>query len=255
MSGNFISNVSQADFQQQVIQRSHQTLVLVDFWAPWCGPCRMLTPTLEKLAGEFNGRFHLAKVNTDQNQQISMQYGVRGIPNVKAFRNGRVVDEFVGAQPEAMVRQFIQRHAPASAPSQPRQTARDGNGAGPAKRLKQAQLHLRRGQGCAAKPILQQLQDAKAQQMTPLADFLCRLESGQSISQENDLNVAYQQVAAALKRNEPSAALYNLLMALYQESPARKRRMKQVMEGLFVALGEESDLVRQYRRQLANLNV
>jgi thioredoxin-like negative regulator of GroEL len=121
--------------------------------------------------------------------------------------------------------------------------------------LKQAQLHLRRGQGCAAKPILQQLQDAKAQQMTPLADFLCRLESGQSISQENDLNVAYQQVAAALKRNEPSAALYNLLMALYQESPARKRRMKQVMEGLFVALGEESDLARQYRRQLANLNV
>mgnify|MGYP000013944574 FL=1 len=77
-----VINVNQAEFQTQVIDRSHKEAVLVDFWAPWCGPCRMLGPVLERLADEPNSTFTLAKINSDNNQQLAMQYGVRSIPNV-----------------------------------------------------------------------------------------------------------------------------------------------------------------------------
>jgi putative thioredoxin len=99
-------------FQATVLERSFQTLVLVDFWAPWCGPCRMLTPVLEQLAAAGNGSWILAKVNSDENPRLAQQYGVRGIPNVKAFRDGSVIDEFVGAQPKPVVQRFIEKLLP-----------------------------------------------------------------------------------------------------------------------------------------------
>ncbi len=107
-----IIDVSDATFEYDVIQQSRNKPVVVDFWAPWCGPCRMLGPILEKFANDPALDFILAKINVDENPKIAMRYSVQGIPAVKAFVDGQVADEFVGAQPEPQVQQFIQRLIP-----------------------------------------------------------------------------------------------------------------------------------------------
>jgi len=99
-------------FENDVLKVSERVPVLVDFWAPWCAPCRALKPILEKLAGEYQGKFLLAKVNSDAHPQLSARFGVRGIPNVKAFVDGKLADEFTGALPESGVRAFIERLVP-----------------------------------------------------------------------------------------------------------------------------------------------
>ncbi|MCI3952120.1 MAG: thioredoxin, partial [Burkholderiales bacterium] len=105
-------DVSLQDFKPVVIEGSMRAPVIVDFWAPWCAPCRALGPVLEKLEVEYQGKFTLAKINSEENQELAAQYGVRGIPNVKAFVGGRLVDEFSGALPERQVREFLDRVIP-----------------------------------------------------------------------------------------------------------------------------------------------
>lgn len=108
-------DVGLADFAQSVLEESKRRPVVVDFWAPWCGPCKSLKPILEKLATEYGGKFLLAKINSDDNQELAARYGVRGIPSVKAFIDGEPVDEFSGALPEGEVRAFLDRLVPGPA--------------------------------------------------------------------------------------------------------------------------------------------
>jgi putative thioredoxin len=107
-------DVTDASFQTEVLERSQTTPVVVDLWAPWCGPCRSLGPILEKVTGESDGKVVLAKVNTDENPQVAQAFRVQSIPAVYALSGGKVVDGFIGAQGEAAVREFISRLLPSA---------------------------------------------------------------------------------------------------------------------------------------------
>ena len=129
------------DFQKDVIDKSFDKPVLVDFWAEWCGPCKMIGPILEKLAEENKDNWELAKVDTDKNQEIAMRYGVRGIPNVKLFRNGEVINEFTGALPEPAIKDWLTKSIPSKF----------------ADRIEQAKVLLKNGNITDAKVILEDI--------------------------------------------------------------------------------------------------
>ncbi len=108
----YIIEVTAENYQSAVVEQSRRVPVLVDFWASWCQPCQMLMPVLAKLADDYQGKFILAKINTEEQQALAAQFGIRSIPTVKLFRNGEPVDEFAGALPETEIRKFLDKHIP-----------------------------------------------------------------------------------------------------------------------------------------------
>lgn len=119
MSHSLIFDVTETDFSEKVVEASRTRPVMVDFWADWCPPCRVLTPVLERLVAEYAGRFVLAKVEADENMKLAGRYQLRGFPTAILFVKGEPVDQFSGARPPEYVREFLDRHLDPLAASKP----------------------------------------------------------------------------------------------------------------------------------------
>jgi putative thioredoxin len=235
--------VTDADFQQRVLERSAEVPVLVDFWADWCQPCHMLAPVIEQAVDAHAGKVELAKLDTDRNQATAARYGVRGLPTVKAFRDGEVVDEFTGAQPPLVVERFVAGLVPSEADAlvgggdeQSLRRALEADPDHTVARRELARLLLRRGEADEALALLDGI----------AADFVADgLAARAALAEDEDLAPAFD----AWDRGDNGAALELLHAAL--ADPERRDPIRRVMVAIFTELGADDPLARDYRRKLS----
>ncbi len=269
---DFIINASEADFEYEVVAYSQQIPVVVDFWAEWCGPCRMLGPLLERLAKEANGAFRLAKVNVDENTNLARRYNIRSIPAVKAFRNGLVVAEFMGALPEPRVREFLRGIAPGESDlalgkaqnllqkeewlnaEKVFREVLEADPSNPAARLGLIKSLLSQGRAVQAEGYLHDFPASKelaaAEILRPVVQATKWLKENDGLS-DNPLEAAYQNALRLVARGNLPAAMDGILDILRQDKRYRNGEAHKVILAIFEMLGEENPLMREYRSELS----
>ncbi|MCX2921433.1 MULTISPECIES: thioredoxin [Stenotrophomonas] len=271
-------------FETEVLQKSLQTPVLVDFWATWCGPCKTLGPMLEKLAGEYHGAFELAKVDVDKEQQIAAAFQIRSVPTVFLVKGGQIVDGFPGAVPEGQLREFLTQHGVV-----PLEAAPDEEEALEAPPLDpQAQVDVLRA-AIAAEPdkeelkldlALALLQTGATAEATALIDALpanlstddravrarARLEFASALQEApaaevldariaangDDLQARHLRGVQLLLSGQDAAALEQFLDMLRRDRTYDDGRPRKLLIDAFKVI-EDEDLVGQYRRRMASL--
>jgi putative thioredoxin len=279
----YVFETTQDTFAEAVLENSRRVPVLVDFWAAWCAPCRMLMPILAKLADEHQGKLLVAKVNADVEQGLAAQYGVRSLPTVKLFRNGQVVDEFLGALPEGAVREFLAPHVEREsdrvrAEALAAHRARDSERA--VALLRQASLddpenlrvHLDLAQVLAetgqygeaervlrSLPASRQLEPAVASLLTRIgfasvasaAPDRAELERRVAESPE-DLDARYQLACHRILSADYPGALELLFEVLSRDRSYRDDAARKAMLGIFDLLGGKGPLVSRYRALMSS---
>ena len=270
-----IIEVNETNFEYEVLAYSQNVPVIVDFWAEWCQPCKILGPLLEKIIMEESGELRLAKVNIDQNPNLAIQYGVRSIPTIKAFTQGNVVAEFVGAQPEERIREFIKKLTPPSPVdlavekadnlllsfqwSEAEKIYREAltNKSNiPAGLLGLAKALISQGKSKEALAILEDFPSSKlyaqAQTLIPLAQAMGDQEQ-EANEEEKPLEPAFQNCLRLISQGKLQPAMDGLLDILRQDKNYRERLAHKVAIAVLEMMGESNEITRQYRAELASV--
>ncbi len=288
--GGLVTDGTDQSFMADVIEPSNTTPVLVDFWAPWCGPCKTLTPVIEKVVAAQGGKVRLVKINIDENPGVAGQLGVRSIPAVFAFDKGRPVDAFMGAQPESQIKQFIDKllsgtddgKAVAEALEQARDLFQKGDVGGAAQLFAAiaredpenveaiaglARCYLANGDGARAQQTLDMVPpDARSHPdvkgvltALELMDIGNEDETAEEAGIEDDgpeptdAEGRYARAEALLKKNRPDAAVDHLFAILEEDMNWNEGAAKTLLLKVFEAQGPKAEVTKRGRRRLSGL--
>ena len=277
----YIIEITTENFNDIVIEGSHQVPVLVDFWAEWCQPCKMLMPVLASLADEYQGKFILAKLNTEEQQALAAQFGIRSIPTVKLFKNGEAIDEFMGALPESEIRRFLDPHLPRESDNLVAQAelliqqgdldnalqlldqAETADPDNPRIKLAKIRLVAETGDFDKVETLINDL-PMDQQDKPEIISLKARIPFAKALQNAPDIEqliaqaassseAAYQLAAYKVTTEEYDTALQLLLELMKRDRTFGDDAARKAMVAIFDILGSENPLVGQYRSKMFNI--